>query len=533
MILRKPYAFLIKHFKIIHLFLSIILGIILYKTNLIYKFIVNYINKSNYLKLYVEPDISSVGISIFLLIALVLFIFVSIFILMKKKNKPTKFYTISILFYSLLIILFLLVNSQIYNLILNRATLRIINIFRDLLNISCWLQYIFVFISAIRAIGFNIKKFGFQQDLKEFEVKEEDREEFEVAVEIDTDDTKMKFRRFFRIVKYILKENKKILIAICSFIFLILIVNVLLNVFIYNRVYKENQSFKFNNLTYQITNSYETTNNYSMEKISSNKIYYIVRFKIKNDSSQNITINTNNIYLRIGKTESYQPNLKLYNNFVDLGMGYNNQIIKSNEETNYILVYEINSDKIKSKKTLEFLKGYSVENGKLEYAYTKVKLDPINLDKAKNEKNSSIGNDLVMNNTVVGNIKMNISDIEILDKIEYEYKETINNKEYKFIDIIQPTSGDYYGKKMMKLNLTLEFSDVLYNKSIEKFLGKYSVIRYKKNNREYISPFRTRDLTPDDVVGTKYIEVPEEVINADNIYLDIILRNKKYTYTLK
>ena len=118
MILRKPYAFLIKHFKIIHLFLSIILGIILYKTNLIYKFIVNYINKSNYLKLYVEPDISSVGISIFLLIALVLFIFVSIFILMKKKNKPTKFYTISILFYSLLIILFLLVNSQIYNLIL-------------------------------------------------------------------------------------------------------------------------------------------------------------------------------------------------------------------------------------------------------------------------------------------------------------------------------------------------------------------------------------------------------------------------------
>ena len=69
MILRKPYAFLIKHFKIIHLFLSIILGIILYKTNLIYKFIVNYINKSNYLKLYVEPDISSVGISIFLLIA--------------------------------------------------------------------------------------------------------------------------------------------------------------------------------------------------------------------------------------------------------------------------------------------------------------------------------------------------------------------------------------------------------------------------------------------------------------------------------
>ena len=95
-------------------------------------------------------------------------------------------------------------------------------------------------------------------------------------------------------------------------------------------------------------------------------------------------------------------------------------------------------------------------------------------------------------------------------------------------------SGDYRTGTQNEMldEIDLALNDA-YNKSIEKFLGKYSVIRYKKNNREYISPFRTRDLTPDDVVGTKYIEVPEEVINADNIYLDIILRNKKYTYTLK
>ena len=47
MILKKPYAFLIKRFRIIHLVLSFLVGFILYRSILIVKFFIDYI-KNNY-----------------------------------------------------------------------------------------------------------------------------------------------------------------------------------------------------------------------------------------------------------------------------------------------------------------------------------------------------------------------------------------------------------------------------------------------------------------------------------------------------
>ena len=44
MILRKPYAFLIKNFKIIHLVLTVLMIYIIYRLNGISKFIYNYID---------------------------------------------------------------------------------------------------------------------------------------------------------------------------------------------------------------------------------------------------------------------------------------------------------------------------------------------------------------------------------------------------------------------------------------------------------------------------------------------------------
>ena len=47
MILKKPYAFLIKKFRLIHLVLSFLIGFILYRSVLIVKFFIEYI-KNNY-----------------------------------------------------------------------------------------------------------------------------------------------------------------------------------------------------------------------------------------------------------------------------------------------------------------------------------------------------------------------------------------------------------------------------------------------------------------------------------------------------
>ena len=138
-----------------------------------------------------------------------------------------------------------------------------------------------------------------------------------------------------------------------------------------------------------------------------------------------------------------------------------------------------------------------------------------------------------MTDNVIGDISLNIESYELVNKIEHNYKEKINNKEYTFIDIIQPNFDDYYGKKLMKLKAKTTFENVSNKKAINEFLGKYSLVRYIKDNKEYISPFRGKDLTPDEIVDNIYLEVPEELSSASDIYLDIILRNKKYTYVLK
>ena len=140
-ILRKPYAFLIKYFRLIHAVLALLMLFTIYKANTFYKFIIEYIRQSNYLKLYIEPSIHSVGILIFLIIILIISIFSSIIILMNKKKKPIGFYFISIIFYFAFLIFLILYNSQLYSLLLNRSSLKIMNIYRDFSNMFYLLQF--------------------------------------------------------------------------------------------------------------------------------------------------------------------------------------------------------------------------------------------------------------------------------------------------------------------------------------------------------------------------------------------------------
>ena len=72
MIVRKPYAFLIKHFKLIHFFMLLLSVYIIYRTNIIFEFIKEYVTTR---KTLIAEYISSDYIPIFLFIAIGLIIF--------------------------------------------------------------------------------------------------------------------------------------------------------------------------------------------------------------------------------------------------------------------------------------------------------------------------------------------------------------------------------------------------------------------------------------------------------------------------
>ena len=130
MILKKPYAFLIKNFKIIHI---IIFLLAIYVNNYYIKissFFRNYSSNNFY-----DYNIAKDYLPIFSFIAIILLIsFISIMLyLMNKKKKPIKLYIFSIIYYVILLISMLFIYNVINTLYEATLTQKLSRFYRDIL----------------------------------------------------------------------------------------------------------------------------------------------------------------------------------------------------------------------------------------------------------------------------------------------------------------------------------------------------------------------------------------------------------------
>ncbi|MDD6879006.1 MAG: hypothetical protein PUD59_02105 [bacterium] len=528
MILKKPYAFLIKHFRLIHGILSILLMIITYNIRIISNFLSNYIAKSNYLKIRIEPSISSIPSFLYLLIVLAVLICFIIYFLMRHKSKPTKLYTSTIIFYILLSVGLIFTDFQMASLTQNNATLRYIMASRDIMNFFYYSQYLLIIISLVRTFGFDIKRFNFNRDLKELEIMSNDNEEFELDIEIDSNDVKAKNNRRGRFFKYYIAENKKLLLLFIISILFILSGIFLSNKYLFNKEYNENQTFSFNNLSLKVKNSYETIYDNKNNDMSEEKyIYYIIKLNIKNNSDNIHIIDIGLIRLNVGNNY-YKPDTSLYKYFSDIGEGYSNQIIKKGSDNNYIIAFKVDKEYSNLSKTLELVKNKNTR----ELSYTVINLKPNNLDEEKLISEVSLNEVLNIKNNTLGDIELNIEEYNISSKFNYKYEEEINNKKYTFTGIVEPSSTNIYGKKLIKLKYSMKYSNISNESVMNKFFSNFGHIRYRAKNIEYNNPFDIieKDIKDD---GYCYLEVTDSIDQADEIYLDFIIRGNKYIYKLK
>ena len=90
MILRKPYAFLIKHFKLIHLLLCIPFVYLIIRFGAMSSFLSNYVRANYYTS---EVNIAGTYINYFMYgaILLVILLALAIYFLMRKKEKDTSY----------------------------------------------------------------------------------------------------------------------------------------------------------------------------------------------------------------------------------------------------------------------------------------------------------------------------------------------------------------------------------------------------------------------------------------------------------
>lgn len=534
MILRKPYAFLIKHFKSIHIILAIIMSFLLYKSYNVYTFLNNYLIEAKY---NIIENLASdyITISMYISVFAIIGITLIVLLLMNFKKKPIKYYLTSLLTYIILILIFIFTSHQLKQIEWNEINIQQIKITRDLLLITFLVQIPFLIFSLVRATGFNIKKFNFERDLKQLDINDIDSEEFEVELQLDSNDIKTTLRRKIRIAKYVIKENKYLLIAIVAIIMIILGVTIYINDEVFNKVYEEQEVLNTSNFQIKVLNSYQLNTNTSNNDITDNKYSFtVINILLTNKTNKDLSMLLDNFRIRTGNFTTYKVDTKNYKNFIEFGTGYNNDIIPATKSKEYILVFKINKEEQNNNKTLEYLTGGVRKKGELILNYAKISLEPKTLNNKENMSNLNLNETINFNNSLLKNSSITVESIEFNNNFTEKTKKCISGKCYDTNTYIVPNATSKYQKIVMKVKYNLSLDDNINTKDISnKFIARFANLRYIIDDNEYHHKINLIDITPAGIKNYAYLEVKEEVKKATKIYLDFTVRDKIYTYNVK
>jgi len=352
MILKKPYGFLIKHFKFIHLIITAILSFLAIKNREIYVFlkkvIVDNVNKYDALN-YIDY-------SIFIYIVLVAILCFIIYWLLKYKDKPRNIYVFSIFGYFVVGIIMFVTFAYIHGFSNNAINQKTIRLYKDILLITQLFQYYIIIVMFVRGLGFDIKKFNFSKDAQELNLTDSDGEEIEVNVGIDTTNIMRKIRKQKREFGYFFKDYKIYIIGI------LLIIFVFLGYKGYNYYEQKIKKYNQGELIGYVNNIIIRDSYYSIN----DKNNIIINFDIMRKAKAE-RFNTGNLILIVGN-KKYTPDKNICYKFNSLGNCYKKQYIDS-EFTNYIITYTIDEINIED--------AYLLYNESYDLSY-RVKLNPKN-----------------------------------------------------------------------------------------------------------------------------------------------------------
>lgn len=380
MVIRKPYAFLIKRFRLIHIFLFILNALLVFPIYGLYSFYSNYYTSNNMSSIYgaFEANFRYWPYFVYILLMIVLGTILGMFI---SKKKPYAYYIILIGIYSIAmgILTYAYISLENYAFADNIDPTSI-KMLMDLLTLDIVMMFVSGILLALRVAGFRVKRFDFQKDLDEMEISEADREEIEVGFEIDKDDIKTKFNRFKRQLRYYYLENKAIFTGFAIFTIISIITGFVLYYIYGNRTFYENQKYGTYNLKGKVLGSYQLMNKMDEKPINSGKFYFIVPvlFENKNNVPLKVTKDVHlasdhwhNVYKTRNKALQYIPS-----------RSYGDDVIPAKTKRIVTYIFELDKDLWNRGKILKmaYKDAMNTEKGK----YRSVVLAPTEVDNKKN-----------------------------------------------------------------------------------------------------------------------------------------------------
>ncbi|MBQ2639899.1 MAG: hypothetical protein IJF92_03960 [Bacilli bacterium] len=517
MIFRKPYAFLIKNFRKIHIVLFILCSYILYKTFKTINFVNEFLDLKTY-DMYNEPISRHISFILIIVLIVVMALSLSLAILFKRKNKPWKTYLIPVVEYAVMFVVLMLISSYFstYTDTQNTTFLRILN---DLLKISSFLQYGVFLLLLIRIFGVDLKSFNFQLDKEYLELSSEDREEFEVNIDVDKNSFIRLYKRLFRNIGYIYEEHKFLVNTIITVFTIIFVVTTIHNILLY-RSYKQGSSFDINGYTIKINNSYYTNKDYKGDVIKENSGFLILDLSIKNNL-YNRNVNFSKFHIMNG-THNYSYTSRTYEtDFDDLGVTFDQYELKTNENKNLILIYKVDKE-LKYNRFVLYYQDYINNKPYLR----KIKLDTKDISKINYKKEFKTGDDIVIQE---GNKKkdLNFEQVSFVDNVNYTYQTCDMYEE------CETTTGEVSSKNNEKIMEISFLSDTFEGKDLIDFSSKYGKIDYI-DSKDKKRTSKIKNAVNREYMGQKiYIRVPLEFETSKTKKIIYTVRNKKYIFKIK
>ena len=510
MILRKPYAFLIQYFQRIHLVLLGLSFYIFYKTSTLRGFVSEFIKTESY-NTDLESIKSYVGFLPIFVIIISLLVFLVLMILLRHKKKPWKIYFYPLANYLFLMIVMLYIKSFFtsYNEI---SDITKIMAGRDLLFIAYIAQFGTILLLIVRMLGIDLNKFGFKNDQEYLEIKEEDREEFEVNFEFDKDKITRTYNKLRRSLKYFYVEHKFLCKAGIFLIFLFIISYTYYYFGILHRVYNEGESFQSNFYQITVKDSYITNRKDNGSLIDGKYSFVIVKVSVKNLASKRKMyidrFHLINKKYEGDRTPQYQPYFSGY------GTIYDNSNFESNETKDFILIYRVDK-KWQNKYYTLYYQG--LDNS---FLLRKVKLKvkdyqkiTTGAEKNINEELSIANKDFIINNYLVGD-----------SAVYYSYKCLSSG-----CGIMADTITSY-NKAILQIDYISDYFD---SKLFIDFSTKYAKIRYEDKGGNSSEVDCITAIDKGYTGNSLYFKVPLTLKEAVKIDLVYTVDGKEYTYHLK
>lgn len=530
MIFKKPYGFLIRHFKLIHLVLTLLTIYIAVRSGTVLAFFRAFIRNNYTASVYESIASDTVRPLLFIAILLAITTLVTMYVLLKSKNKPNKFYLFAILYYVLLLIALLIAHMLINGLNDALWDTTAARTYRDIAQIIYYPQFIFIVILAIRAIGFNVKQFDFQKDM--LEITDSDSEEVELNINFQTYKAKRVVHRTVRELYYYFLENKFIFYVIGGILAVVLIFVVVRNYEKLSYTYNEGNTFSYNGFSINIEESMLTDIDMAGRNIYNDRYYLVIKFTITNNTHERRSLDYTNFKLYFGNDFIY-PTLDIGNYFIDYGYPYMNYDIDAGATRTFIMPYLLESNQVKNRYEIGIYNGSATKSDR--YKTITVKIRPTRIMGVEVVRNAGVNENVSFSSTLLGESSLNITNVEFTNRYEYTYEQCYKEEcnTYNGLVLIQGTSTVPETLMLLDYDFAIDNTTEAYKsiQTIKTFMSTFATLEYSINNRTYTATMN--DVTPTQLTENRLVfQIPSEASNADSLNLRITIRNRCYIIKL-